>query len=279
MGYLVAYILGFLTAIKKPSKDSEGAVSPADKPNNKYSSRKLLSEIPAAPASAEYSCQRCHHKSPRWKVVLDWLTFFAALGTVAAATWYACITRDMWTEVRKQSEIASRQLEQTQRPWIVIDEAKIADNDGLIIGQSAILTTVRIGVKNIGHSPATNFEIFPMLHCCGGLGSDTVKGSCEGNGNSLEGAGETIFQERQGLPIGYPVSLSKADVIAYWKLPPGQRTLSIVGCAIYRSPNSEGFYYTGFSYDLLVMAHLPPKTVRIPGNAIALQNIFGFIVK
>ncbi len=174
MDLLIAYILGLLTAIQKPSKKSEGGVSPTTKPEQENDGRNVLSsshpQVVPTPQTTRQSCECCHHKTPRWKVVLDWLTFLAAVGAVAAAIWYACITRKMWSEVRSQSRTAQQQLELSQRPWIKITDIRTS-GDSPIFGalsfqavgpypsmpdvHEQITLQTSISIQNVGHSVAS----------------------------------------------------------------------------------------------------------------------------
>lgn len=168
MGYLVAYILGLLTAIKNPpSQKTKNSVSPTAKSEKENHSRDILldlhPQIPPAPTNAEYTCKCCHHKAPRWKVILDWLTFLAALGAVAAAIWYACITRHMWEEMQAQTESQSR-------PWVgLIGIPEIVGAEGIHQQGYAPGPVIRnvdsmqifIRLQNFGPSPA--IQVFPRF--------------------------------------------------------------------------------------------------------------------
>jgi hypothetical protein len=90
----------------------------SDKENKSSSDLPSLSpEIPPSPPTAEnpYKCR--HHKTPWWKIVLDFGTFFAVLGAFVAAAIYACIAARQLTamnktydEIQKQTAFQRQQM-------------------------------------------------------------------------------------------------------------------------------------------------------------------------
>jgi hypothetical protein len=82
----------------------------SDKENKSSSDLPSLSpEIPPSPPTAEnpYKCR--HHKTPKWKIVLDFGTFFAVLGAFVAAAIYACIAARQLTAMNKTYDEIQKQ--------------------------------------------------------------------------------------------------------------------------------------------------------------------------
>jgi hypothetical protein len=114
MGYLIAYLLGIVSALK-PSKKSVNSIPPNAEPADENQCRKPLvffrTKIPPSPQSSAQSGQCCYHKTPWWKAVLETLTFVAAVGAAVATGIYAHITSQMWGEMQQQTALLKRQTE------------------------------------------------------------------------------------------------------------------------------------------------------------------------
>ena len=160
MGLLIAYILGLLTPIKKPPQRAEGGISPTTNSKQENEGGDSLPafkpQVIPTPTNAKDSCYCCHQKTPLWKIILDWLTFLGVVGTVAAATWYACITHEMWKEMQTQTKIQRQASINSERAWVGLDgpiktEALQATPKFVIGGHYEI--------KNFGHGPA--LKVFP----------------------------------------------------------------------------------------------------------------------
>lgn len=211
------------------------------------------------------------------------LTFFLALFTSTQSVFTGLQIkplRDSAAAAKSAAETAAREVEVSERPWIVIDNVRVPSNQTLIVGKSIVITTIGMDVKNIGHSPATNVTAHLILRLSGGPEGDIVKGICEGAIPPADGFGDIIFPDKIGPPASYPINLSKEDVGKFWDAPPTNRILAVAGCVDYRSPISREYYYTGFLYDIFVLPSYPTDTARIQPSNIVLQNSsLGFVVK
>ncbi len=172
-----------------------------------------------------------------------------------------------------------RQTIQQVRPWMSIEKVNVPEDESLIVNKRIIITTVAVTVKNIGHSPATHVAVRVLLSMEGtGSFEDTVRGECDNAVIDTDTPfGETIFQDRFGTPIEYPIRLSPNEVAQYWKQRGG--AFSVIGCVAYKSPISQETYYTGFIYTIL-LRNYPEAPAQIPGKDVSLQNALGgFITK
>lgn len=140
MGYFVAYLLGIIT-----------------------------SQVPQPVKVSDTTCKCCHHKTPWWKVLLDWLTFFAAISAAGAATWYACITRNMWGEMKTSNYLAKTQWEAEHRPWIGLTDITLSSVRFDSKSPSSISTHLEgtMRLENFGNYPGfganTELEqVFPL---------------------------------------------------------------------------------------------------------------------
>lgn len=198
------------------------------------------------------------------------LTFLIAV----AALWSAWIFQGQLSEARRATDVQAR-------PWISVEDVSISGGEDLIVGEKVIMTTVAVAIKNIGHSPATHVAVRVQLSAFGsGSFEDVVRGVCQNAvGDTNTAFGQTIFQDKTGTPINYPIVLPPSETARYWKQ--GGGVFSVVGCAAYRSPLSREVYYTGFIYTILVLNRsYPTASARIPSKDILLQNaLAGFITK
>jgi hypothetical protein len=188
-------------------------------------------------------------------------------------------SKDAAVAAKRAADTAAGELELSERPWISVESVRIPDDQSLIVGNKVIMTTVAVAIRNIGRSPATNVSVRVQL-TMGGTGSfeDTVRGVCENAvGDNRTPFGQTIFQDKAGTPIEYPITLPPNEVAAYWKQPAG--SFSVFGCAGYRSSFSRKSYYTAFIYAILLKKY-PDSPIKIPGRDTFLQSaLAGFITK
>lgn len=135
----------------------------------------ITSQIPRPANVSDAACKCCHHKTPRWKVLLDWLTFFAAISAVGAAIWYACITHDMWKD-------ANRNFIADQRAWVGLDDPVIAKS--IDYSQKQIELSTKI--SNFSKTPAKQIVIsFALV-----LAADAARAQrsiCESNARASNG--------------------------------------------------------------------------------------------
>jgi hypothetical protein len=244
MELLIAYILGLLTAIQKPSKDSKSSITPNTKTKYENDGREVLpalqAQIPPTPQTTEQSCKCCHHKTPRWKILLDWLTFIAALAAAAAATWYACITNGQW-------QTAKDSLEAQTRPWIEIvqpPELQVVEENRLDNGswEKAKVTGITVQFRNDGHSTAilgtpqfSLTDIHFRLNRQALEGDGACKQGLKDVADNLRGITTAVFPGAETPPQKYDVG-------------PSAIIGDMVGCVVYR--NGATIYRTQYVWRL-----------------------------
>lgn len=174
MGLLIAYILGLLTPIKKLPQRAEGGISPTTNSKEENEGGDSLSafepQVIPTPTNVKDSCHCCHHKTPLWKIILDWLTFLGVVGTVAAATWYACITQGMWKEMQTQTDLSRKALFASVRNFKLDERAWVIPS--LPPGQNAGnnpqgFTLVDFMVVNPGKTQARDVHALVMITTVG----------------------------------------------------------------------------------------------------------------
>jgi hypothetical protein len=123
MGILVAYLLGFVTAIS--SRLQIKSVYSQIKEVNSNSDIGKTPEIPAPRIAPELAVPETvsHQEKSRTKrnKVPDWLKFFVNLATLTAVIWYACEARkqrvamdNTFTQIQQQTTLMRQQLVGTQ---------------------------------------------------------------------------------------------------------------------------------------------------------------------
>jgi hypothetical protein len=152
--YLFGLISGFLLSLftskfKTPPQKSVDRISPKDQTNTESEETQPLpylpSQIPPAPSNSENSCHCCHHKTPRWKIVLDVLTLLVTAGAFVAAAIYAGISYEMWKEMQTQTI-------NSERAWVGLDVPITID--AIAEDPTKIMIKGHYTVKNFGHGPA-----------------------------------------------------------------------------------------------------------------------------
>jgi hypothetical protein len=151
MGYLIAYLLGIISATPPAQKIVDG-VNPQTKTRQENKRIRgfmpLTHEVPPIEQNSDNTCRCSHHKTPWWKILLDVLTFLVAGAAAAAAIYYAYITNGMWIQMKAQTHNSQSQLVIEQRTWLqVTDNPAVAFTKGQPIG-------IPIRTTNVGKTPA-----------------------------------------------------------------------------------------------------------------------------
>lgn len=89
-----------------------------------------------------------------------WTAAFFTLLAVIAASVYACITHDMWKEMKAQTRIAQQSMIAQNRPWLGVSSFAKPE----AAPPKAALTFTNVIIKNYGHAPAqrivARFKLF-----------------------------------------------------------------------------------------------------------------------
>ena len=278
MGYIVAYLLGIITAVH-PRQVPPSSIPPEDQTGDRNNCTDNLSSlvlhIPPPKSYTDKSCQCCHHKTPWWKILLDILTFVAAALAAAAAIYYAGVTSNMWIEMKRQTGTAKKQFEAMDRPWVVMDISDISFN-GAVVYSNGLNVPLIFSPKNIGRSPAQNIWIEPKI-VPGFMDTDVrdaQKKLCE----TAEKHDELLrsFLVPGGnyrQPIGLSMSASDNDSIMPVRndRPDPLINAILIGCIDYTYESSDRHHQTGFAYDLVSKEGLIPSK---SGSPFKLGTIF-----
>jgi hypothetical protein len=190
--------------------------------------------------------------------------FLLNFATFIAVAWYACVTRNMWKEIKTQTATGQRQLEMMDRPWIkdnVLSAFQMGWQHGSYLGWA-----VTIRAENVGHSVATG--IFPEVKLIAIRGADFIdyprreaRKVCDDASAQFEKIksdpsawGASAFPEAPRDFGGYNVYLLPSEVENNSFDGGANMGKSIapmlVGCIAYRYPSSEHTHHTGFVYML-----------------------------
>src|SRR5438309_5363711 len=163
MPVLIAYLLGFLTGIKridsvnktKKSQDQSGDSLP------------ILGTELDIPAAVEAEKKAKNGK----KLGLEFYLAFIHTATMLAVVWYACINSRMLDKMKESTDTAHDALTFSERPWITVaitlDEPPHAHSLGpgfFFNPDGTASLNAFVTVKNIGHSVATSIYVSPQMY-------------------------------------------------------------------------------------------------------------------
>ena len=98
---------------------------------------------------------RCCDQSPWWKILLEWLTFAAAIAAAIAGTVYAGISDRIRQEMQVQTCIQRQLATASERAWVALDGPP--QLSGVTTMSSARFNAyVEIALRNFGKGPALN---------------------------------------------------------------------------------------------------------------------------
>jgi hypothetical protein len=160
--YILFAFFGFFigrsfSKLRSPENDAAYSRAPNSQPNEQNKRRAdnltpLAPKIPPTPPDTENACKCCHHKTPRWKVVLEVGMLLATAGAVIAAAIYASITHRMWTEMQQQTCIQRNAAMNAERAWVGLDGSPRVDVGLLENGKLG--ANIQFAVKDYGKGPA-----------------------------------------------------------------------------------------------------------------------------
>jgi hypothetical protein len=271
MGYLIAYLFGFVTALK-PTQGPINSVyrgSGSDRRNEGAAdSSALAPQIPPAEGDAEGTCRCCHHKTPWWKVMLDTLTFLAAAGAAVAAIYYAVVTRGMWKQMQTQTKTAQQQLESSDRAWIKLVAIETSDLKFAQNGDASI--SFKPAFQNIGRTVATYVSVAGKLvlqdekhdffrepmavqnEICSELARAPIGPSAK----TTVSMDQTVFPGDVDSELWYGSTITKREIgqrkkDVVLKSGPGALIFPIyVGCIDYQFGTATRHHQTGFAFSL-----------------------------
>lgn len=220
---------------------------------------------PSSPPQCRYPDKKTKRWYKRWKPYF----FLVNLVTFVAVLWYACITRSVWKEMRKQTTTSQMQLEATERPWIkqqiVITSDLTFDEKG-----DAHITVVG-GTKNVGHSVANSVRIFAWLVASPGDNYFTEpierdKALCDqvaSNPIEFGKHGYMLFPGDDGNDAPEGLATNKAQIerarLPYEGKPGKNAMFFLVGCVDYGYFGLPTHHQTRFVYDLMCINPKEPN--------------------
>ena len=200
------------------------------------------------------------------------LTVASFIGLVFLAQQSCDLARQ--TELTRQfTDVALKQLEATDRPWLSVDVRIAAP---FRIMADSVHLSLAVNIKNVGNSVATHIEnhmqIFPQSGGVDGKAfSEPIerqKALCDQARMGGRTTRERSFRDQSGIALfpneqsvlGFSSSLSHADMAlrAATFNTPNQPPMpypgiipAIIGCLDYRFGSSERHHQTGFIYQIL----------------------------
>jgi hypothetical protein len=108
-----------------------------------------------APSTTSNACKSCPCRAPWWKILLEWLTFTAAVAAAIAAGIYAGVSQRMRKEMEVQTCIQRQLATASERAWVAL--AGPPQISGLTsLSNPRFNAYVKISLQNFGKGPALN---------------------------------------------------------------------------------------------------------------------------
>ncbi len=239
-------------------------------------------------ARTEYDRQYRTQNSIKWAT---WSAVGAAIIYASIAAYQACQMKkstdaaiDAARAASRAAEIAHKQLEATDRPWVSVG---ISINSPLTHDKAGVHVTFSFTPQNVGRSPAQG--IYMVASLIAGLNVTNVP---EWRKQQKKICDWTTSKERAGVIPGYILfpethltqesylQSSNAEIEAYWAtLPPvalhAEVPMGIVGCIGYFGASTTP-HHTGFMFGLVTKDRIPidvSKTVPIPKESLIFVDL------
>jgi hypothetical protein len=205
------------------------------------------------------------HEAPlvavtRRLVRATWLLVVVGFLSVGAAIlqWVALRSADdkvasIITSYQSIANSASAILVATQRPWLAVD---IAIDSELSINDKEAVLTVHSTIRNTGHTPAMDVEIYPHLGNFF-ISREEQKTFCDNWRNIRKASphtrgGVTIFPDEWSISTGYVVGVGKSSFTSSHRngKPFHMLMPHVYGCVIYNFAFDDTIHTTGFNYTI-----------------------------
>ncbi len=245
----------FLSRLETPQRQPVDSLSPKVEPQNKNDSEQirssLLSESPPSPQTAEQTCKCCHHKTPKWKIFVDWTMLLATTGAFIAAAIYAGLSRHMWHEMQNQTCVQREATINAERAWIGLEEPPQVEVSSL--KQKTYTAQIHMNIKNFGKGPALNVFTDSRMALHGHV-EETLAISCDLispfvglHPNRPVSSNEDITKHQWGQLIFPNQQLVTAISTAGESANVLGQEVFIVGCIVYKD-QFEHPHWTKFSF-------------------------------
>lgn len=111
------------------------------------------SQSPPTPHKCEITCNTKRDWIDKTTLAFEGFGLLILITYTVATIVYACITHNMWKEIRTQTETGQKQLEQSERPWLKVDMAVTWFE---FTAEGGARVTVQPHISNVGQSVATD---------------------------------------------------------------------------------------------------------------------------
>ena len=238
-------------------------------------------------------------KTYRLQTRIFWANILTLLVLAAYAVFtyrILCATNKSANAAKESADTASRQLEMTDRPWLIL-QGIVIDNSGFTFSKDGRAhVSIHPIIKNIGHSVATHVTfdakmIIPSQSDFANIAVREQKELCKSFEDKPVGIhekfsitiGETVlFPEEIEQSWSYGLDLEKSDIekkqviVQIDGSSKGILAPTIVGCIDYRYPSSIHHHQTGFVYDVRRANHVPgqvPMLAMIVGSNVPAPDV------
>ena len=273
MGFLIAYLLGILTASKAKNQPTDHVDYSPHHPYTQSPPDRPISVVCIPPAESDEEHAKKKKKERRKTV-----KFWADIITAVILFGYFTVTILIWCANNKAAETAAKELELSQRPWVSlanfsIDGPLIFDNNGAHIN-------ISYEIKNTGHSPAIRgfwqqefFLQFLDNPSPIKKRDDACKFAAYRSTKVTDARMSETWFPGDSLPRPFEESFSSTDIANALELPKqvfpnapiseeaGYLYPEIVVCFAYRAAFTDTQYHTGY---ILKLGRINPKTPYIP---------------
>lgn len=230
--------------------------------------------IPATPPAKSHCEITCKTEKTTWDKFKDGAEI-VGICLLAVYTLYSikmyCANKRAADAATKAANVASRQMELTQRPWVFVKEARVVSP--LIFDNNGAEVTVEITVHNSGLSPASNVSVIPKLYPLHAVepSESPIEGLCNATSYTSSNAGLLVFPNTDGPPQSLTFGLGKKEIQENTRH--GILVVTPFICVLYRPTfRKDGpGYSSGIQY-FLWPTIWPDKTTQIPANQLPLNR-------
>jgi succinate dehydrogenase hydrophobic anchor subunit len=266
MGFLIAYVLGILTASKAKNQPTSHIDYTANPPYTQPPPDRPISVVCIPPTESDQEKAKKKQKERR-KTVKFWAEIISAFVLFG----YFTVTILIWCANKKSAETATKELELSQRPWVSMEHITVISP--LVFDSNGATTTISYDFTNTGHSPAIDGEdLFDFMVPFAATPSPVAKRDdlCKGAGDisgriHARGIGQfsKTFFPGQPQPMTFKISwnindIKKAMVDIPKKIfPESTNPLptnfmpTMIVCIAYRSSFTKTQYHTGYIVELV----------------------------
>ena len=180
------------------------------------------------------------------------VAYSSSFWTAAATVAIAVTSVYQWKAIRGQLDVMRNQLELSERPWVDFD---IVVNGPLVFSSTDATMRVRITLKNVGNSPAT--ELWFSEETLAAPPSNPMAErerfcrELKGQEATNKSFTDTLFVKRDSQnDVG--LQMNKSDVDAAVKKI-GVIMPTVIACVVYRTPSTRALHETAKILDIVAI--------------------------